>query len=90
MKAKDKTEKRTISASEISKFISCNYQWYYGRKYGNSYLIKQFTRREKEKKGEVKNKYSDSDNEGETNTILTIVALIAAAVGVYYALYYYK
>jgi len=29
---------KTISASEINRYIFCNYQWYYERKYGSSEL----------------------------------------------------
>lgn len=31
---------RTISASEINRFIYCNYQWYYERFYGRQYIRK--------------------------------------------------
>jgi hypothetical protein len=32
-----KTEK-PISASDINRFVYCNYQWYYEKKYGSKYL----------------------------------------------------
>ena len=31
-------DNRTISASEINRYIFCNYQWYYERKYGAAEL----------------------------------------------------
>ena len=33
-----KTERETISPSEINKFVYCNYQWYYHRKHGAAEL----------------------------------------------------
>ena len=33
-----KTERKTISPSEINKFVYCNYQWYYHKKYGGAKL----------------------------------------------------
>ncbi|OON99593.1 MAG: hypothetical protein ATN35_11815 [Epulopiscium sp. Nele67-Bin004] len=32
--------KKRISASEVNKFTYCPYQWYYGRKYGASNLLR--------------------------------------------------
>lgn len=33
--------KEKISASEINKYLYCNYQWYYGRKYGSKKLMEE-------------------------------------------------
>ncbi|MDR2183545.1 MAG: hypothetical protein LBE55_05170 [Clostridiales bacterium] len=32
---------KTISASEINRYVFCNYQWYYERKYGAAELRRQ-------------------------------------------------
>jgi len=37
-------DNKTISASEISRYLYCNYQWYYERKYG----LTELRRRKKE------------------------------------------
>ena len=34
----DKARNQTISASEINRYMFCNYQWYYERKYGAAEL----------------------------------------------------
>ena len=34
----DKQEKEPISASEIGRYLYCNYQWYYEKRYGMSQL----------------------------------------------------
>lgn len=33
-----KNDKKTISASEVNRYLHCPYQWYYERYYGSSYL----------------------------------------------------
>ena len=33
-----KRDDKTISASEINRYLYCNYQWYYERKYGSAEL----------------------------------------------------
>lgn len=33
-----KNKKRTISASEVGKYMHCPYQWYYERYYGSAYI----------------------------------------------------
>jgi len=35
---KDMKDDKTISASEINRYLYCNYQWYYERKYGAAEL----------------------------------------------------
>ncbi len=40
-----KNNKTSISANEINKFTYCNYQWYYGKLYGNSYIMKKYNQR---------------------------------------------
>ena len=34
-------DENTISASEINKFIYCNYQWYYEKAYGRAAIAKE-------------------------------------------------
>ncbi len=45
-----KKNKRTISASEINRFVYCNYQWYYGKIYGSTRLRELVNERNKKLK----------------------------------------
>ena len=50
--------KRTISASEINKYVYCHYQWYYERYYGQKHM------RELSKKGNNKNGFKGNFEKG--------------------------
>ena len=52
------------SASEINKFVYCNYQWYYSKTYGDKKLKDLYKNRNKKtnKKTNVKNTNNSSKN----------------------------
>jgi len=41
VKQQDSNKDKTISASEINRYLYCNYQWYYQRKFGAAELARR-------------------------------------------------